>query len=282
MAKGVSVHIGINEVDPAHYGGWTGALNACEADAEDLQTVATSQGFATTMLCTSEATRAAVIAAIKSAAGATVAGDLFFLSYSGHGGQVPDLNGDEQDLQDETWCLFDGQLIDDELHVLWSEFVAGVRILMLSDSCHSGSVSRAAVGMTTQADALTHGPLAEILGTVGAKYRFMPDDAAARTYRQNRAFYDGIQLGLAKQTPAVVATVRLISACQDNQLSLDGTFNGLFTGQLLRVWSSGRFQGDYDAFHRAILQRMPASQSPNHVSFGGVNVAFDREQPFTI
>ena len=33
MAKGVSVHIGINEVDPAHYGGWTGALNACEADA---------------------------------------------------------------------------------------------------------------------------------------------------------------------------------------------------------------------------------------------------------
>src|SRR6185436_6155677 len=115
MAKGVSVHIGINEVDPAHYGGWTGALNACEADAEDLQTVATSQGFATTMLCTSEATRAAVIAAIKSAAGATVAGDLFFLSYAGHGGQVPDLNGDEQDLQDETWCLFDGQLINDEL-----------------------------------------------------------------------------------------------------------------------------------------------------------------------
>ncbi len=37
MAKGVSVHIGVNEVDPAHYGGWSGKLNACEADAENYE-----------------------------------------------------------------------------------------------------------------------------------------------------------------------------------------------------------------------------------------------------
>jgi hypothetical protein len=194
---------------------------------------------------------------------------------------LPDTNGDEQDLQDETWCLFDAELIDDELRVLWSKFAPGVRILVLSDSCHSGSVIKAPVSVT-DADSLTRGPLAELLGTVGAKYRFMPDDAAARTYRKNRGFYDGIQRELPQPVPSVVATVRLISACQDNQLSLDGAFNGLFTAQLLRVWSSGRFQGDYGAFHKAILQRMPASQSPNHMTFGAVNPIFDREKPFSI
>jgi hypothetical protein len=76
--------------------------------------------------------------------------------------------------------------------------------------------------------------------------------------------------------------VRLLSGCQDNQLSLDGTFNGLFTGQLLRVWSSGRFEGDYAQFHRAILARMPATQSPNHDVFGLENAGFDQQKPFTI
>ena len=53
---------------------------------------------------------------MRGAAKALKPGDLFFLTYSGHGGQVPDVTGDEDDKQDETWCLYDGQLIDDELY----------------------------------------------------------------------------------------------------------------------------------------------------------------------
>ena len=78
-----------------------------------------------------------MLAAIRSAAKSLRAGDLFFLTFSGHGGQVPDVTGDEADKQDETWCLYDGQLIDDELYFELSRFAAGVRILVLSDSCHS-------------------------------------------------------------------------------------------------------------------------------------------------
>ena len=36
MAQGVSIHIGLNHVDPKHYQGWDGALNACVADAKDM------------------------------------------------------------------------------------------------------------------------------------------------------------------------------------------------------------------------------------------------------
>ena len=31
-ARGVSLHIGLNSVDPKHYGGWSGDLVACEFD----------------------------------------------------------------------------------------------------------------------------------------------------------------------------------------------------------------------------------------------------------
>ena len=62
------------------------------------------------------------------------------LSYSGHGGQVPDQNGDDpNDGLDETWCLFDGQVLDDELYGALSAFAPGVRVVV-SDSCHSGTM----------------------------------------------------------------------------------------------------------------------------------------------
>src|SRR5688572_22020060 len=145
MAKGISVHIGLNEVDPDHYGGWDGRLTACEFDAKDMQKIAKQRGFLPRLLLTANATATAVQAAIRDAASRLKAGDFFWLTYSGHGGQVPDINHDEGegDRQDETWVLYDRELIDDELYALWSGFAPGVRILVLSDSCHSGTVTKA-------------------------------------------------------------------------------------------------------------------------------------------
>ena len=58
MAKGLSLSIGLNSVDPKHYGGWAGELNACEADAAEMSALAKSQGFRPTVLLTRRATRA--------------------------------------------------------------------------------------------------------------------------------------------------------------------------------------------------------------------------------
>ena len=110
MAKGMSLSIGLNAVDPKHYGDWSGELNACEADAAEMSALAKSRGFRPTVLLTRRATRARVQAELGKAARQLAAGDIFMLSYSGHGGQLPDLNRDEPDAQDETWCLFDGGL----------------------------------------------------------------------------------------------------------------------------------------------------------------------------
>jgi hypothetical protein len=227
---------------------------------------------------------------MRSAAKALRAGDLFFLTYSGHGGQVPDVSGDEADKQDETWCLYDGELIDDELYFELSRFAAGVRILVLSDSCHSGTVTRAAPP-----------PAA----TAHERPKMMPAAVAMRTYREHQAFYDKLQLDLAKiagsarvdpdtalahvaasgRLTAIVKkfnpAVVLISGCQDNQTSMDGDHNGAFTEQLLKVWNQGKFDGNYGSFHTRIKAAMPASQSPNLFTLGEAGV-FLAQTPFTV
>lgn len=273
MAQGMSLHIGLNSVNPRHYSGWSGKLTACEADANDMASVAAAQQFVAKKLLTKKATRAAVKSAVAAAAKKLKSGDIFFLTYSGHGGQLPDVNGDEDDGLDETWCLFDGELIDDELFAEWANFKAGVRILLLSDSCHSGSVSKAAL-------------LATIKPVSGEArvYRAMPANLALRVYDDHRKFYDRIQKNpkVATARARVKASVQLISGCQDNQLSSDGAFNGLFTGTLNQVWNGGKFKGSYTKFHKAIRAKMPPDQTPERSMVGASNAAFANQQPFSI
>lgn len=270
-AKGISLHIGLNTVNPDHYGGWDGELQACEFDAKDLEAIAKKKGFKSSRLLTSQATSDAVIAGILDAAKQLAAGDLFLLTYSGHGGQVPDTNGDETDpeRQDETWVLWDRQLIDDELWDLWSKFKPGVRIFVLSDSCHSGTVTRQMPAFPAR------GPAPRI--------RLMPPKQAAKVYREHAALYDGIQAAVpAGEKGGVRCSVILISGCQDNQFSLDGNRNGLFTETLKKVWRSGRFGGNYRRFRNDIAQKMPAQQTPNYSVVGRSNPAFEAQKPFAI
>lgn len=273
--KGVALTIGLNAVDPGHYAGWSGELVACEADAHDMARIAAHKGFKVATLLTRQVTRSALTKALGVAAAALAPGDIFMLSYSGHGGQLPDLNGDEADGLDETWCLWDGEWVDDELYKAFGAFKRGVRILVFSDSCHSGSVVKARYYGERPAAPAAPQP---------ARYRAMPPDAAARTFHQNRELYEPIlrAADLATSRAAVKASVLLISGCQDNQFSADGAFNGLFTGTLLQVWNGGKFKGSYSRFHRAIADRMPPDQSPNYFTVGLRSRTFERQKPFTI
>jgi hypothetical protein len=190
------------------------------------------------------------------------------------------LHREEPDARDETWVLYDRELIDDELYVLWSRFKPGVRIFVLSDSCHSGSAVRVAVTRAINADAaMTRGFAVERTG----RFRALPESLENEVYRQNQELYDGVQRATqAGDTVSVKATVLLISGCQDSQLSQDGDRNGLFTGTLLKVWNSGGFRGGYRRFHQKIGELMPPWQSPNFFVVGAQNPGFLRRKPFAI
>lgn len=273
MAKGIALCIGLNSVDPTHYQGWSGPLNACEADAADMQAIARSRGFQTRQLLTSEATRTSVANEILSCANVLTAGDIFMISYSGHGGQLPDLNGDEPDGLDETWCLFDAQITDDELYALYGKFRKGVRILIFSDSCHCGSVNKAFF-------------YESFLQKVQSTYRSkaMPMDVASKVYLNNRDLYDPLltSVEIARSKDEIDASVLLISGCQDNQLSQDGPFNGAFTGALKLVWNGGKFAGDYPTFKSDISKKLSPDQSPELSQVGFIDLAFKSQTPFTI
>lgn len=95
-------------------------------------------------------------------------GDTIIFTYAGHGAQMPELvAGDEADGLDEFLQLpgFDrsraeetaGEIIvDNEMNAWFSEAEAkGVQVLFVSDSCHSGGMSRSFSGKTRLAPAVT-------------------------------------------------------------------------------------------------------------------------------
>jgi hypothetical protein len=108
-----------------------------------MTAVAEAEGFTPTQLFSAQATTTRIKQEIARAAQQLNSGGFFFLTYAGHGGQAPDMTGTEEaDHQDETWVCYDRQWLDDELQEALSAFRAGVNIVVLSDSCHSGTMYR--------------------------------------------------------------------------------------------------------------------------------------------
>jgi metacaspase-1 len=292
MAVGVSIHIGLDSVDPSAYEGWNGALDACEADAFAMEDLARTVGYRPRTLLTSAATASAVFAAIGHAASELQHGDICLISYAGHGGQFADLSSDEPDALDETWLLYDREVLDDEIHVALAGFRPGVRVVVLSDSCHSGTVVRRMYeaviqGATPVRNAYARAGLGSPILARGAergvRLRGAPAAVQQRVLNAHRPEYERIR----SRTPhrdeiSVRASVILISGCQDNQESAEENGQGVFTASLLKQWNRGTFNGDYRAFREAIGRELPPTQSPNYFTAGTPWPPFEGQRPFTI
>jgi metacaspase-1 len=281
MSNAISINIGLNGVDPDAYNGWDGALAGCVNDALAMKKIADGLGYVSTLILDAEATADRIVAEIGQAAFNLDEGGIVLITFSGHGGQMPDVNRDEADGKDETWVCYDRQLIDDELYNLWSQFQTGARILVLSDSCHSGTVTRnreynAVVGSGALAK---HYPRTRS-GPV--RFKGIPPEIAAANYEENKTRYNALQFASSRPRDMVNASVILISGCQDNQLSNDGDNNGLFTGTLLTTWDDGGFSDNYRMFQQAIVEAMPSTQTPNYSVVGTSNPDFEAQAPFTV
>lgn len=265
--KSLAIHIGLDRVDPKHYSGWNGALASAGHDARDMHAIAKARGYGDTVILLNERAQAAeILSSIRAAKDVLRSGDSLLVTFAGHGGQVPDTNGDEPDGMDETWCAYDRQIVDDELYGIFGLFRRGVRILVVSDSCHSGTVIRSG----------------RPRGGVPSQVRLFGGSAASRCHEMHRAYYDSIQ---QETVPAdnveVQASVVLLGACQDNQFAGDGPRNGAFTAALRKVWANGKFRGGLWRFRDTIAKAMPPWQTPSYFAVGRSNPAFERQQPFT-
>jgi hypothetical protein len=232
------------------------------------------------MLIDADATIGAVKDKLDSYASELSDGDFLFLTYSGHGGQVPDQNGDEIDGYDETWCLYDTELVDDSLYGALCTFKAGVRIFIMSDSCHSETVARRLPGLDRigAREALR----AFVDDEPGPKSKRAPLEYTTAEYEKNAdAYADQQTWWVPRQMPTdSPAKVVLISGCKDEQTSMDGNGNGAFTEAFLKVWKQHGFdyQKTYKDLQLEVLAAIVNSDQEPQIFSYGVGVESMRAQ----
>lgn len=292
--QSISIHIGLNEVDPTHYGGWRGALAACEHDAHAMAALAESQGIATRIsLLTRHATYARVVGELATAAAVLRRGDYLLLTFAGHGASFDDIEtpgrpvavaGDEDDGKDEAWALHDGYLLDDELHDALCRFAAGVRVCVVSDSCFSGTVTRGRANDAASC-AQDRNPLSsgddELPGDLRER-RVEPVLANALYRRSFAAVYlPRSDAARATRNLRPAAHVVLLAGCKDDQTVLEDQGHGRFTRALLSVWNAGQFAGSHHQLIHQIQAGMPNRQTPQLYVTGDLAPSFVNGRPFT-
>lgn len=229
-----------------------GAINDVEMMRE---IIVTRFGFAPAdieVVTDANATRAGILAAFDRLAARTQPGDLVYIHYSGHGSQVTDLNGDEDDKMDETLVPHDGRtpgvpdITDDELGDKLDALRAETVVIVL-DSCHAGTATRAVGGQG--------GPRAG-----GVRSRYVPPDSRDELYASLRR--QGAGVGTRAVVPLVAAGHVLFTGAANNEEALDGPVDrkphGLFSYAL-----------------GASLARAAPTASPRDV-FTGVESEFER------
>jgi len=228
-----------------NYPGTSAELRGCVNDAMDWAELLRRNGYVVDVLV--EATKKAVLDHLRGLVSKAGFGDRIVFQYSGHGTWVPDRDGDEADGRDEALVMaglsYADLIIDDELQQVFSALRYGTSALILSDSCHSGTVSRFVdVPRTVELD----------------KTRFIsPVDLDT-----SLSFERVLEL---EQLPANAPrrTASLISGAADQEYSYDASFNGRPNGAFSRVAIDAFTSGiSLNSWWKAIREGLPSERYP--------------------
>lgn len=261
MEKKLALCIGIND-----YPGTGSDLSGCVNDANDWGKVLSQKGFSVKKLLDKEATRKNILDNLKAMIDSVVKGDSVIFQYSGHGTYIADKDGDESDGTDECLCPYDlytkGPITDDELNDLFTSKKNGVKLVLFSDSCHSGTVTRFAPGTTPPA---TSGKNPQI-----RKVKFLPP---ANFLSPKELSKLGMIRTFRRSSPPGRYGSLLMSGCQDVEYSYDAYFqnrpNGAFTYVALETLKKLKPTATYQDWYKAIRQALPSQQYPQSPNLYG-------------
>lgn len=200
--------------------GLQGSVNDVETMREILITRWGFQPRNITMLTDENATRDRILTTLVELVRVSGPQDTLYFHFSGHGSQVQDLNGDEEDGLDETLVPQDGRsgdvkdIVDDELDAIFSKLRARSTLIVL-DSCHSGTATRA----------------------LDIRARSVPQDMRIDLYRTGVTGTTTRGIQPIKRSRFVV-----MGGAADNEEALDGpvegTYHGFFTYALSRAMTA--------------------------------------------
>jgi hypothetical protein len=143
--------IGINDYASPSLLKLRGALNDMELVAEVLKKQFDFPAANLTILRDEQASREAILAAIQQLVAESGPNDFLYIHFSGHGAQVEDFDGDEEDGMDETLVAQDSRtegvpdILDDEISALIEPLAS--RAVMVVDACHSGTITRGEISV---------------------------------------------------------------------------------------------------------------------------------------
>lgn len=196
-------------------------LRGCVNDAKAWASLLTDHyGFASgdvTMLLDHHATKRRILNAVDRLLDGARAGDVLVFTNSSHGTYVVDTDGDES-RYDEAICPYDMAqrlIVDDELRTRFARVPSGVRLTVISDSCFSGSVTRALPFLATPDSRRRRFVNPAVIGRreiAGVRQRAQP---TRRERFPERTMHDV-----------------LVSGCRDDQYSYDAKFGRRYHGAM--------------------------------------------------
>lgn len=277
-----------------NYEGTSNELGGCINDANGiLHKLVKDFDFQTSdiqLLIEEVATKKNILDGLEQLVANLEPGDVGVFTYSGHGTQTADLPPiGEDDMLDEAIVPIDGlsdhsNLIrDDEIYDKLANLANGVHFVVIFDSCHSETGTRAPV-VDMHAIKETIGNAAtidEIEGIIkNIKTRELQASQKTVSNRQNDKIRSIEPSKSVKKIQSMVADLIvhkrdlehplsapghiLLSGCRANDVSYDDGTNGYFTKALLDNMKKGMtYQELYDLARKDVLDRSIQRQYPN-------------------
>ncbi|HBN08660.1 MAG TPA: hypothetical protein DD435_08430 [Cyanobacteria bacterium UBA8530] len=224
-------------------------LQGCVNDLEDVKSqMLNKEGFSAAninAITDKKATRTNILEGLKKLVNDGKPGDFLYFHYSGHGAQIADTNGDESDGQDEILCPTDlkvanniltNAVVDDEIQTILGALKPGVGFMMVSDSCHSGTIDRG-IGFFRKGNIRTI--------------------RLSKSLRNATPLIYNASLQASYRAKAAAGKYVVISGCQDEQTSADANinnrYNGAATFYLLEAYKKGGANQTWSQLHQKML-----------------------------
>lgn len=248
--------VGINDY-PYDDSDLNGCVNDARAWAKLLMDHYDFPSSEVKVITDSEATKANMVAGMKSLLAGASSGDALVFTNSSHGTYVAESGGDEP-LYDEALCPHDTDrnlLVDDELREMFADIPDGVSFIVISDSCHSGTVTRVAPSIPVPDERRRRFLNPRLLGN-----EELEDPFEAPPRRWNAHPQSGMR-------------EILLTGCTDKEYSYDarigGTYHGAMTYFALQAIREANYRITYAQLRTRVNYLLDQSGYPQHPQLEG-------------
>ena len=251
MTQARALLVGLKEVSRKSYGDlWSAGCELSENNVDQMASVLT--GFSKALLKTKEATADNILLEMKRSSDLLREGDIFVFYFAGHG-----FGGGPSEAR-HMLGSYDQPLDTRKFGEIWNSFDLGVRIVMISDSCNSGT------------------DYSKYLASLRERHGLDSELGAAMDWTPLSPFMTD------RQANSMRAQMLHFGAASDGEPAIGGEF----TKVLLSIWNNGSFSGGYRKFFCRILSRVnmnfPGLQRPEYRPYGPVTDTFEAQRPFDV